>query len=146
MTFVGRRQQHLSCRVRALIDPGDGRGGLTVRLDEAHHYDVEVSGAQVEVIARMGPLRSVLATCAVPAGPVVLRIEIDGTRTEWNPRRGPDTVALGVEDSTFTPLAVVDGRYLSTEVAGGFTGRVIGMYAVAGAVHVDWFDYRPLEA
>ncbi|MBY8853472.1 hypothetical protein K7G98_36675, partial [Saccharothrix sp. MB29] len=27
------------------------------------------------------------------------------------------------------PLAEIDGRYLSTEVATGFTGRVIGMYA-----------------
>jgi hypothetical protein len=29
----------------------------------------------------------------------------------------------------------------STEVAGGFTGRVIGRYAAAGAVRFDWFDY-----
>ncbi|GAA0928213.1 hypothetical protein [Virgisporangium aurantiacum] len=39
-------------------------------------------------------------------------------------------------------LATLDGRYLSTEVAGGFTGRVIGVYATAGTVHVDWFDYE----
>jgi xylan 1,4-beta-xylosidase len=37
---------------------------------------------------------------------------------------------------------VLDGKYLSTEVAGGFTGRVIGMYAAAGTVHFDWFDYE----
>ncbi len=29
-------------------------------------------------------------------------------------------------------LAELDGRYLSTEVAAGFTGRVIGMYVTAG--------------
>ncbi|WP_431930753.1 hypothetical protein [Nonomuraea jabiensis] len=39
-------------------------------------------------------------------------------------------------------LATLDGRCLSTEVTGGFTGRVIGMYAAAGAVHFDWFDYE----
>ncbi|MCX4879072.1 hypothetical protein [Streptomyces sp. NBC_00847] len=27
-----------------------------------------------------------------------------------------------------------------SKVAGGFTGRVIGMYAAAGTVHFDWFD------
>jgi len=41
-------------------------------------------------------------------------------------------------------LAELDGRYLSTEVAGGFTGRVIGMYAAEGTVRFDWFDYEPL--
>jgi xylan 1,4-beta-xylosidase len=40
-------------------------------------------------------------------------------------------------------LAELDGRYLSTEVAGGFTGRVIGMYAAEGTVRFDWFDYEP---
>ena len=56
-------------------------------------------------------------------------------------------VSLGVEDpdGAFTVLAELDGRYLSTEVAGGFTGRVIGMYAVAGTVRFDWFDYEPLD-
>ena len=44
----------------------------------------------------------------------------------------------------FNVLAELDGRYLSTEVAGGFTGRVIGMYAATGAVRFDWFDYEPL--
>ena len=57
----------------------------------------------------------------------------------------PDVVSLGYEvDGDFTVLAALDGRYLSTEVAGGFTGRVIGMYAAQGTVHFDWFDYRHL--
>jgi hypothetical protein len=54
-------------------------------------------------------------------------------------RGGPDTLTFGVEEGT---LATLDGKYLSTEVAGGFTGRVIGMYAAAGTVHFDWFDYE----
>src|SRR5439155_8304969 len=41
VTFVGRRQQHQSCRVRTVIDVEEGRGGLAVRLDEQHHYDIE---------------------------------------------------------------------------------------------------------
>ena len=40
-------------------------------------------------------------------------------------------------------LAELDGRYLSTEVAGGFTGRVIGMYVTQGSAAFDWFAYRP---
>lgn len=58
----------------------------------------------------------------MPAGPVVLTVDIAAART--------------------TPAAL-DGRHLSTEVAGGFTGRVSGGYAASGTVHFDWFDYRP---
>jgi hypothetical protein len=47
-------------------------------------------------------------------------------------------------DGNFSVLAELDGRYLSTEVAGGFTGRVIGMYAATGTMRFDWFDYEPL--
>jgi hypothetical protein len=51
-------------------------------------------------------------------------------------------VRLGVEEGgRFTPLAELDGRYLSTEVAGGYTRRVIGMYAAEGTVAFDWYEY-----
>jgi hypothetical protein len=39
-----------------------------------------------------------------------------------------------------TSLATLPGRYLSTEVAGGFTGRVVGLYAVDGTAHFDWCE------
>jgi xylan 1,4-beta-xylosidase len=146
VVFVGRRQQHLSCRVRALIDPAEGRGGLAVRLDEEHHYEIEAGPGGVTVLARVGPLRTVVAALAVPDGPVVLGIDV-AAHTPGEPRSGPDFLTFGVEepDGAFTALGTLDGRYLSTEVAGGFTGRIIGMYAADGTVHFDWFGYEPLD-
>jgi beta-xylosidase len=146
VNFVGRRQQHLSCRVRALIDTAEGRGGLAVRLDERHHYEIEAEPGQVRVYARVGTLRPLVASrAAVPAGPMILAIRATPVVSQ-DARSGPDTVALGIEDAdgAFTALAELDGRYLSTEVAGGFTGRVIGMYAAAGTVRFDWFEYEPV--
>ncbi len=60
---------------------------------------------------------------------------------------GSDTVALGFEqdDGSFTVLAEMDGRYLSTEMTGGFLGRVLGLYAVGGDAAVDWFDYEEVS-
>ncbi|HEV2344898.1 MAG TPA: glycoside hydrolase family 43 protein [Actinocrinis sp.] len=147
VTFAGRRQQHPSCRIRTLIDTAEGRGGLAVRLDELHHYEIEATAAEVRALARIGPLRTVLATRPMPAGPAVLAIRVASTDTFRDVRSGPDTVSLGVEDrdGVFTALAELDGRYLSTEVAGGFTGRVVGVYAAAGTVRFDWFDYEPVE-
>jgi len=147
VVFVGRRQQHLSCLARTLIDPADGSGGLAVRLDEEHHYEIEVASGEVRVLARIGPLRTVVASRPAPAGPLVLVVRVDEARTLQDARSGPDTLSFGVEepDGTFTPLAALDGKYLSTEVAGGFTGRVIGLYAAEGTVHFDWFDYQPFN-
>jgi beta-xylosidase len=139
--FVGRRQQHLTCRARTLVDASAGRGGLAVRLDEDHHYEIEAAAGEARVIARVGPLKTVVATQSLPETPVVLGVEI-APRAATDPRSGPDTIRLGLEsDGVFTALAELDGKYLSTEVAGGFTGRVLGMYAAAGTVHFDWFDY-----
>jgi xylan 1,4-beta-xylosidase len=147
VVFTGRRQQHMSCRARTLVDAAEGSGGLAVRLDEQHHYEIEVSGTRVQVVARVGSLRTIVAAQSVPAGPVVLAVTITEPPSPHGPCTGPDVVSLGVEqpDGTLTELATLDGRYLSTEVAGGFTGRVIGMYAATGTVHFDWFDYEPLD-
>ena len=75
---------------------------------------------------------------------MVLRVDIAENTTLQDARTGPDTLAFGFEaaDGTFNRLATLEGRYLSTEVAGGFTGRVIGIYAATGTVHFDWFDYE----
>ncbi|GHH29381.1 glycoside hydrolase family 43 protein [Lentzea cavernae] len=143
VAFVGRRQQHLSCVVRTLMDPADGSGGLAVRLDEDHHYEIEVASGEVRVLARIGPLSSVVASRPAPGGPLVLAVRVQEDQTPLDARSGPDTLTFGVEEpgGTFTALAALDGKYLSTEVAGGFTGRVIGMYAARGTVLFDWFEY-----
>ncbi|GAA1582728.1 glycoside hydrolase family 43 protein [Actinoplanes couchii] len=138
VTFLGRRQQHHSCTIRTLVD---GRGGLAVRLDESHHYAVETTDAGVRVIARLGSVRHETPVLPVPDGPVQLRIDIVAAKDgDGHPRQEPDTIRLGTETEV---LAELDGRYLSTEVAGGFTGRVLGMYASTGAARFDWFDYAP---
>jgi hypothetical protein len=149
-TFIGRRQEHPASRTAVLLDPGSGRAGLSIRLDEAHHYDLEVGDGLVCVIARIGPLRQRVAIRSAPAGPVTLVITTRPARELPHPDeepRGvhdtpPDFIAFHVGDG---PLAELDGRYLSTEVATGFTGRVIGMYATAGTARFDWFEHGPLD-
>lgn len=147
VVFVGRRQEDLSCRVRALVDPARGSGGLAVRLDERHHYGIEADAAEVRVVARIGPLRTVVAARTIAGGPLVLGVDVRATDAPTDPRSGPDELTFGVEgaDGAFTALASLDGRYLSTEVAGGFTGRVIGLYAASGVVDFDWFHHEPLH-
>lgn len=152
-TFVGRRQQHHDCRVTAAIDPGAGRGGPSVRLDEAHHYELEVGNGEAGVVARIGPLRQTAASRPVPPGPLTLTVAIRTSRlVPASPEltgaaaTGPDTIAFWLGDPGAPGarlLAELNGRYLSTETACGFTGRVIGMYATEGTVAFDWFEHTP---
>ena len=161
-TIIARRQQHHDCRAATRLDAGSARAGLTIRMDEAHHYDFEVCGATARVIGRVGPFRCVFAERQVPAGVVGLAIT---TRTHdlFPPQvtsadePDPGTHGFGVRATTCdmisfeldtgdgpVVLAELDGRYLSTEVAAGFTGRVIGMYVTEGSAAFDWFAYEPV--
>ena len=102
--------------------------GLAVLMDEHFHYEVGVVGNRVIARARIGPLASVIADAARPAGNPVLFIKTAANAF------GPDSLSLGFEDAigNVHVLATLDGRFLSTEVAGGMQGRVLGMYAVGG--------------
>jgi xylan 1,4-beta-xylosidase len=138
-TFVGRRQQHHHCRASALVEGGAAsEAGLTIWLDGQAHYDVAIRGNRVIARARVGSLDAVVGETTLPKDPLVLTIET-GPHVH-----GPDTVSLGYldDDGTAQTLAALDGRYLSSEVTGGFLGRMIGMYAVGGDAAVDWFDYE----
>jgi hypothetical protein len=139
--FLGRRQEHLHARVRARLEV-QGTGGLSVRIDPRHALDLEVSDGTVRAVWAVGDVRHVLGQR--PAGGTdVLELRLlpsDGH--EFSTARGPDRVVAGVSDGTgFTELGAVDGRYLSTEVAGGMTGRLAGVVCATGSVLVRSFAY-----
>jgi xylan 1,4-beta-xylosidase len=141
--YIGRRQEHLRCTARTRVTlTDDGEAGLAMIMDNTAHYEVVVGGARIVARLRLGEIRSVVGDAPRPAGPVVLRLETDVHTS------GPDTVRLGfeTESGTFTVLGEIDGRYLSTEVQGGFIGRTIGMFAAGCRATFAWFDYSSVEA
>lgn len=147
--FVGRRQQHLHCRATCQLDVAPtndhDEAGLTVFMNDRHHYEIAVRrvGGQRCIIARrqIGSLRSVVAIRELPAGPVSLSITADPAQY---------TLAYAVAGDEAQPLATGETRYLSTEVAGGFTGVFLAMYATGNGhlaeapADFDWFTYEPL--
>jgi beta-xylosidase len=138
--FAGRRQQHLWCRARTLVDPGDStEAGLGIRMDEKNHYEVFVANDEIGVRARAGFLTNVLATAKAPAGEVILCLETH--EDKW----GPDIIKFGYEtDGDLHVLAELDGRFLTTQTAGGFIGRVMGVFVTDGTAHFGWYDYQSL--
>lgn len=136
--FLGRRQEEHDWEVSVDLrfDPeGTAVAGLVARRDEEHHYDlvIESDGGQHRwacARARSGSLVQELGR--IPLGPGDVQLVI---RTSGNSVRDPlgspgrHLFFAGLVGTPVQPVGEVDSRYLSTEVVGGFTGAVIGMYA-----------------
>jgi xylan 1,4-beta-xylosidase len=142
-TFVGRRQQHLAMRVQASVSATAGIGGLELRIDPRHAVSLEVAEGRVRAVARIGAVQATLGE--LTAGPDVvleLRTEPAAQHMASGVEVGPDEVIAGVvQPDGFREIGRIDGRYLSTEVAGGFTGRMVGMFCSRGQLEFRSFSY-----
>jgi hypothetical protein len=118
----------------------DGDLALVVRIDDRHWAGVERVGSVLSARAVVGTLDQTLAATDLPAGarPAV-RVLVP--ETEYGRSTGPDVIELGYRTDAFHTLATLDGRYISTEVAGGFTGRVVGVEAIGQEAVVRSFRY-----
>lgn len=148
-TFVGRRQQHFRARAAALLDfhpETDGeRAGLTLRANEANHYDLVITlrdgQRRAQLWTRVKGASSLLIDRPAPAGECHLVVQAFADRYEF---------ACGERGGGLTSLASAPSQPLSTESAGGFTGVYVGMFAASSArptmppADFDWFEYEPL--
>lgn len=145
--FVGRRQQHHVFRAATRVsleeaEEGD-EAGLIVRMSDTYFYAVGVrlTAGSFELVLRerFGHVDLVTPLGSSASGQVDLRVDAD-----------EETYRFGVVDadgheSTAHP---VDAAFMSSEVAGGFTGVFVGVYAVSEAssgfgATFAWFDYAP---
>ena len=144
--FVGRRQQHIKCRALTRLEfvPAAGdEAGLTVLMNNEHHYDLAVTagggGREVIVRRRIGDLSSIVFRREVGPGSLTLEVRDEG---------GTYTFSYGVGADPLAKAATGSARYLSSEVAGGFTGVYLGLYATGNGeaatspADFDWFDYE----
>ncbi len=133
--FVGRRQEHLTSAVTATVDVSAGVGGLAVRYDERFHVEVEAGEGTLTARAVVAGL---VQEWTRPLTASVLDLHIDSRKPDASGTvlaRTSDVFDLGATvDGERIELAQVDGRFLASETAESFTGRVIGAYAVSGTV------------
>jgi xylan 1,4-beta-xylosidase len=149
--MVVRRQEHRDCRIRVkfsciLTAIGD-EVGLTVFLNGAHHQDFGVvlraDGRYLQLRRRADDLDLVSAEMPIDDGTVLLEA--------WcNPWAIGYFMAPSDRDSqrepTWQRLAKASTKTLTTEFGGGFTGLMLGVYALGSAlVDIDWIDYGPCE-
>ena len=114
--------------------------GLRVRMDERHWYELRVRDRTVEVHAAAGALQSTVVMAGDLTGTTATLVVEACAPTA----HGPDDLRFAVvDDAGVHELHRLDGRYLSTEVAGGFTGRTIGLHALGNAATVLAVTYEP---
>ncbi len=145
--FIARRQQHFECRVGTLVEftphQENEEAGLAVLMDVDHHVEFVITlreGRRVALLRRrVGTMVTEHPSTPLPDGPVELLIEAD--RKEYR---------FSVASPGEQPRLVGhhELRYLSTEVAGGYVGVVMGLYAGSqgqpstNQAFFDWFDYQ----
>jgi alpha-N-arabinofuranosidase len=149
--FVGRRQQHDRFEATTTLDfeperVGD-EAGLTVRMNETHHYELalvaEPTGRSLILRRTIGDLSAVTARLRAPGRH--LEIGVRGDQERY-------TFYFSTEHGGDLVVGTGAARHLSTEVAGGFTGVYIGLYASGNGASCDApaffsrFGYRGRES
>jgi len=120
-------------------------GSFVLRMDERNAYGITVRGGEANAWAKIGGIHLDLGSSPVLAT-TTLRIESIPSTSPNVPlgHGGPDEIVLSlVLNSEVHELGRLDGRYLSTEVASGFTGRMLGLQSTPDAGVVQSFRYLP---
>jgi alpha-N-arabinofuranosidase len=149
-SFVGRRQQHIHFSVKAALEftpqtENECAGLALLQNPDFNFLLIVTKGVDtvVRLIKRAYGVDELLAEKVVPTGPLYLKIEGDKQAYSFMAASEPDK---------WHPIAEkIDGRILSTPIAGGFVGTYIGMYASSNGqpgtntADFDWFEYVGLD-
>ncbi|BCN31088.1 glycoside hydrolase family 43 protein [Anaeromicropila herbilytica] len=123
-TFLGIRQRDFNATISCDVSINSGEAGITIYMDENHHYDLAIrkSGDGYEAMERLniGDIKSVENSVELQAvNKATLIIKASNLNYNFFFNIDGKEIALGQAQT----------RYLSSEVAGGFTGVLIGLYA-----------------
>ncbi len=149
-SFVGRRQQHISFAAQAALEftpqtEHECAGLAVIQNNEFYFCFVVTRGVEtvVRLIKRARGVEEVLAEQPVGAGRFYLKVE---------GREQAYSFYMAAQLDEWRPIAEqLDGRILSTPVAGGFVGTTIAMYASSNgqpstnSADFDWFEYIGLD-
>lgn len=127
-TFIGFRQKEFQCEFKCelLFNPKENgeEAGLTIIMDEKHHYEIAISRQwninRIILRKTIGSLHAIVKDHVYENDSVILKIE--GNELNY---------CFSFVNNTGESFEMGYGetRYLSSEVAKGFTGVYFGLYA-----------------
>lgn len=125
-TFVGIRQRAFGGRLRVHLEAESGETGVCVYMDEKHHYELALAQTEgsFEVILRLniGCAKCISGRAPIKGSSADLIITMNNYAYGFSAEAGGEVITLGSADT----------KYVSTEVAGGFTGVLLALYAQKG--------------
>jgi alpha-N-arabinofuranosidase len=147
-SFVGRRQQHINFKAQTEFEftpQVNECAGLVLIQNNDFHFRFVVTHENeniIRLIKRSHGQDETLATQTLPVGRYVLKVTAHEQSYSFY---------FSTNGQWLTLAENVDGRILSTPVAGGFVGAYIAMYASsngqpsANHADFDWFEYTSLD-
>ena len=126
-TFIGMRQRDFCFTLSAHVQIHDGEAGITAYMDENEHYEVALSrtenGCDALLRLNIGGIRHVQNR--VPLNDTEADLIIRGEHQNYHfyVRTPKEEIFLGTGMT----------KYLSSEVATGFTGVILALYATNGS-------------
>lgn len=136
-TFIGIRQMNFNAEISCDVSLTNGEAGITLYLDEHHHYDFAIRNGDsgYEVIERLnvGDIKSIeKAVDRQNDNHASLVIQASPTYYRFLLRADGEEIHLGTAQT----------KYLSSEVAGGFTGVIIGLYACGEGTVAEFSNFK----
>ena len=119
------------------------QAGITAYAAPLNHYDVIIERKNGKTLAfsniRLGALSHTCQPIELKDNLAYIRISSD---------KDYYYMQASADGKSFTTLGKMDYRYLSTEVIGGFTGVMLGLFTQGagdeGHADFDWFEYTTL--
>lgn len=151
--FIGRRQQHLICSASTEIafnaNSENEKAGLIILANEFHFYyickSVNNNGRVVIQLFKGDPKSmnmSLVTEEPLPVTTMTVFLRINAKSDQY-------TFEYATTQKQWKALGqAMDGKFLSTQIAGGFTGSLFGMYATssgkpsANKAIFKWLDYK----
>lgn len=122
-TFIGIRQTDFKATITCDIEIDEGEAGITIYMDESHHFDAAIRkterGIQAVGKLNVGSIKHIANVIELTENHAKLIIISDNYNYNLYVNEADEKHLLGSGQS----------KYLSSEVACGFTGVIIGLYS-----------------
>ncbi len=132
-TFIAIRQRDFCGEVSALIQSSAEEAGITAYMNETDHYDICIKkvtdGYEAQLWLNLGGIKHMENHILLDADRAKLIIRSEHQKYSFYIFNGQKELYLGSAPA----------KYLSSEVATGFTGVVYGLYAVNGKAKFSEF-------
>ncbi len=144
-TFIGVRQSEFNIEASVSVYGEATEAGITVYMDESQHYDLyryndysALPDEQIKIGLRVkiGDAEEIKDEVFLPYGTRAdIRITSDADEYRF----------YALLDGEETLLGKARSKYLSSEVAGGFTGTLVALYATEGEAKFESFVLNQFE-